>query len=126
MSSSNCGFLTCIQISQEAGQVVWYSHLFQNFPQFVVIHTVILLLKYFLAVSFQDGQLLLSVSEVLDTLLPQALQHMVHEALGRAGQSPGMPGERTSLPGFRRGSAASISGEDSGPSARMPLSPSDT
>ena len=40
MSSSNCCFLTCIQISQEAGQVVWYSHFFQNFPQFIVIHTV--------------------------------------------------------------------------------------
>ena len=40
MSSSNCCFLICIQISQESGQVVWYSHLFQNFPQFVVIHTV--------------------------------------------------------------------------------------
>ena len=40
MSSSNCCFLTCIQISQEAGEVVWYSHLFKNFPQFVVIHTV--------------------------------------------------------------------------------------
>ena len=40
MSSSNCCFLTCIQISQEAGQVVWYSHRFQNFPHFVVIHTV--------------------------------------------------------------------------------------
>ena len=40
MTSSNCCFLTCIQISQEAGQVVWYSHLFQNFPQFIVIHTV--------------------------------------------------------------------------------------
>ena len=40
MSCSNCCFLTCIQISEEAGQVVWYSHLFQNFPQFVVIHTV--------------------------------------------------------------------------------------
>ena len=39
MSSSNCCFLTCIQISQEAGQVVWYSHLLKNFPQFVVIHT---------------------------------------------------------------------------------------
>ena len=38
MSSSNCCFLTCIQISQEADQVVWYSHLFQNFPQFIVIH----------------------------------------------------------------------------------------
>ena len=40
MSSSDCCFLACIQISQEAGQVVWYSHLFQNFPQLVVIHTV--------------------------------------------------------------------------------------
>ena len=40
MSSSNCCFLTCTQISQEAGQVVWYSHLFKNFPQFIVIHTV--------------------------------------------------------------------------------------
>ena len=29
-----------IQISQEAGKVVWYSHLFKNFPQFVVIHMV--------------------------------------------------------------------------------------
>ena len=40
MSSSNCCFLTCIQISQEAGQEVWYSHLLKNFPQFVVIYTV--------------------------------------------------------------------------------------
>ena len=40
VSSSNCCFLSCIQISQEAGQVVWYSHLFQNFPQFVVVHPV--------------------------------------------------------------------------------------
>ena len=38
MSSSSCYFLK--QVSQEAGQVIWYSHLFQNFPQFVVIHTV--------------------------------------------------------------------------------------
>ena len=40
MSSSNCCFLTCIQFSQEAGQLVWYSHLLKNFPQFIVIHTV--------------------------------------------------------------------------------------
>ena len=40
MSSSNCGFLTCIQISQEAGKVVWYFYIFKNFPQFVVIHIV--------------------------------------------------------------------------------------
>ena len=40
MSSSNCCFLTCIQISQEAGPVIWYSHLSQSFQQFIVIHTV--------------------------------------------------------------------------------------
>ena len=39
-SSSNYCLLTCIQISQEAGQVVWYSHLLKNCPQFIVIHTV--------------------------------------------------------------------------------------
>ena len=37
---SNCCFLTCIQISQETGKVVWFFHLFKNFPQFVVIHTI--------------------------------------------------------------------------------------
>ena len=37
MSSSNCCLLTCIQ---EIGQVVWYSHLCPNFPQFIVINTV--------------------------------------------------------------------------------------
>ena len=40
MPSSNYCFLTCIQVSQEAGQVVWYFYLFQNFPEFIVIHTV--------------------------------------------------------------------------------------
>ena len=40
MSGSKCCFLTCIQVSQEAGGVAWYSHLLKNFPQFVVIHTV--------------------------------------------------------------------------------------
>ena len=40
MCGSNCCFLTYIQVSQKAGQVVWCSHLFQNFPQFIVIHTV--------------------------------------------------------------------------------------
>ena len=40
MSSSNCCFLTYVQFSQEAGKVVWYSCLFKNSPQFVVIHTV--------------------------------------------------------------------------------------
>ena len=40
MFNSNCCFFTHIKISQEAGQVVWYSHLLKNFPQFIVIHTV--------------------------------------------------------------------------------------
>ena len=40
MSGSDCCFLTCIQVFQETGKVVWYSHLFKNFPQAVVIHTV--------------------------------------------------------------------------------------
>ena len=40
MFNSKCCFLTCTQVSQEAGQVVWYSHLLKDFPQFVVTHTV--------------------------------------------------------------------------------------
>jgi len=40
MSCSDCCFLTCIQVSQEAGKAVWYSYIFKNFPQFIVIHTV--------------------------------------------------------------------------------------
>ena len=39
-SSSNCCVLSCVPISQEEGQTVWYSHLLKNFPQFVLIHTV--------------------------------------------------------------------------------------
>ena len=37
---SNYCFLTCIQLSQETGNIVLYSHLFKSFPQFVAIHTV--------------------------------------------------------------------------------------
>ena len=40
MSGSNCWFLICIHVSQEANKVVWYSHLFKNFPKFIGIHTV--------------------------------------------------------------------------------------
>ena len=50
MSGSNCCLLTCIQVSHETGKVIWYSHLFQNIPQFVVIHT----LKVFSFVSEAD------------------------------------------------------------------------
>ena len=61
MSSSNCCFLTCIQVSQEAGQVVWYSDLFKNFPQFVVIHTV----KVFGIVNKADISVFLELSGFL-------------------------------------------------------------
>ena len=62
MSSSNCCFLTCIEISQEAGPVVWYSHLFQNFPQFIVIHTV----KGFGIVNKAEIDVFLELSCVFD------------------------------------------------------------
>ena len=62
MSSSNCCFLTCMQISQEADQVVWYSHLFQNFPQFIVIHTV----KGFGIVNKAEKDVFLELSCIFD------------------------------------------------------------
>ena len=62
MSSSNCCFLTCIQVSQEAGQVVWCFHLFQNFPQFIVIHTV----KGFDIVNKSEIDVLLELSCFFD------------------------------------------------------------
>ena len=40
MPGSHCCFLSCIQVSQEAGKVVWYSHFFKDITQFVLIHTV--------------------------------------------------------------------------------------
>ena len=66
MSSSNCCFLTCIQISQEAGQVVWYSHLFQNFPQFVVIHTVEVIVNLFGIVKKAEIDVFLELSCFFD------------------------------------------------------------
>ena len=40
IQGSNCCFLTSMQVSQETGKMVWYSHLFKSFPQFVKIHTI--------------------------------------------------------------------------------------
>ena len=40
MSNCHCCFLTYIQVSQEVSKVVWYSHLFKDFLQFVFIHKV--------------------------------------------------------------------------------------
>ena len=62
MSSSNCWFLTCIQVSQEARQVVWYSHLFQNFQQFIVSYTV----KHFGIVNKAEIDVFLEISYFLD------------------------------------------------------------
>ena len=58
MSNSNCCFMTCIHISQEAGQVVWYSHLFQDYPQFIEIHTV----KVFVIVNKAELDVFLELS----------------------------------------------------------------
>ena len=65
MSSSNYCFLTCIQVSQEAGQVVWYSHLFHNFPQFIGIHTV----KGFGMVIKAEIDVFLELSRFFDDLV---------------------------------------------------------
>ena len=58
MSGSNCCFLTCIQIFQEAGKVIQYSHIFKNFPQFFVICTV----KGFGVVNEAEVDILLELS----------------------------------------------------------------
>ena len=62
MSSSKHYFLTCTQISQEAGKVAWYSHLFKYFPQFVVMHTV----KTFRVVNEAEVDLFLELSCFFD------------------------------------------------------------
>ena len=65
MFSSNYCFLTCIQISQEAGQVIWYSHLLKNFPEFVVIHTV----KDFGVVNKAEIDVFLELSHFFNDLI---------------------------------------------------------
>ena len=62
MSSSNCCFLAYIQISQEAGKVVWYSHFLKKFPQFIVIHTV----KGFGVVNKEEVDVFLELSYFFD------------------------------------------------------------
>ena len=58
MSNSNCCFLTCIQVLHREGKVIWYSHLFKNFPHFVMIHTV----KGFGIVNKADVDIFLKLS----------------------------------------------------------------
>ena len=62
MSYSNSCFLTCTEDSPEAGQVVWYAHLFQDFPQFIVIHTV----KGFVIVNKAEMDVFLELSCFFD------------------------------------------------------------
>ena len=89
MSSSKCSFLTYIQISQEAGKVVWYSHLLQNFPQFVVIHTVkgfgvinkvegFLELSCFFCDPMDVGNLISGSSTFLNPAWTSGSSHLVH------------------------------------------------
>ena len=73
MSSSNCCFLTCVQVSQEADQVVWYSHLFQNFPQFIVIHTF----KGFGIVNKAEIDIFLEISCLFDDPVELAIWSLV-------------------------------------------------
>ena len=112
--------LTCIQISQEAGQVFWYSHLFKNFPQFTVIHTVksfsivneaeidvFLKFSCFFCVPMNDGNLISGSSEFSkstwtsgnstlfwDFLAVQWLRLRAYSAEGKVL----IPGEGTKIP----------------------------
>ena len=61
MSGSNCCFLPCVQISQEAGKVAWYSNLFKNFLQFSVIHIVKVFNSQWSVSRCFSGTLLLSL-----------------------------------------------------------------
>ena len=65
MSGSNCCFLTCIQVSQEAGKVIEYSHLLKNFPQFVVIYVV----KGFSVVNGAEVEVFMEVPCFLHNLM---------------------------------------------------------
>ena len=76
MSRSNSRFLIHTQVSQETGQVVWYSHLFKNCPQFVVVHTV----KGFGVVNRAEAEVFLERACFLDLhcadLSARGLTHM--------------------------------------------------
>ena len=51
-----------MQISQEASQVVWYSCLFKDFPQFIVIHAV----KGFGLVNKEEVDVFLELSHFIN------------------------------------------------------------
>ena len=74
MSSSNCFFLTCIQVSHEAGQVVWYSPLLKNFPQFIVIYTV----KGFGIVNKAETDVFLEVRQLWRMVQKRSQEELPH------------------------------------------------
>ena len=105
MSSSNCCFLTCIEIFQEAGKVVWYSYLFQNFTQFVVIHTV----KGFSVVSETDIDVFVGNESDRHSVMSNSLQpHGLYSPWNYPGQKTGvgslslLQGSNPGLPHWRR------------------------
>ena len=79
MSGSNCCFLTCIQVSQEADTVVWYSHLLKNFPQFLVILTA----KGFGRVSKAEVHVFLELSCFFDDLMDVDILFSVSSAFSK-------------------------------------------
>ena len=86
MSSSNCCFLTYIQVSQETGKVVWYSHVLKNFPKFIVIHTV----KGFGVVNKAEVEIFLELScffddpvDVGNLILNEASEWDLHQTTRR-------------------------------------------
>ena len=100
MSSYNCCFPACLQISQEAGQVVWYSHLFQNFPQFIVIHTI----KGFGIVNKAEIDVFLELSCFFDdpadvgNLIPALWAFPMSQLFTSGGQSTGAIASASVLP----------------------------
>ena len=97
---TNCFFLNCLQISQEAGQVVWYSHLFQNFPQFIVIHTI----KGFGIVNKAEIDVFLELSCFFDdpadvgNLIPALWAFPMSQLFTSGGQSTGALASASVLP----------------------------
>ena len=76
---SNCCFLTCIQISQEAGKVFLYSHLIKNFPQFVAIYTV----KGFGAINKAESEVKVkSLSHVQFFMTPWTVAYQASPSMG--------------------------------------------
>ena len=111
MSSCNCCFLTCIQISQEAGQVVWYSHLLKNFPQFAVIHIPI----YYVSIYLWTGTwcvicflLRLIVKNVWKTPTQRNTSRRELELMGIWKESHNMIWENKGLLGFFKSSSPSL------------------